>query len=246
MGEYDLERVSDELAIIKGALAQPVVPREEIGVSLVVAAACLALAAAVWLVSDFWLKLGVVAVGAAGIVAYFPWKLRILRRELPRRRIEAREFLAWGIAMAGMVAYLIVQRFGIGDYTPEAWRRNLGAMIFFVGLGLAASGVLQPSRRYMMVAAAPLVVGGILTEFVSTRDAAISIVGVSAGLGCLLNAAGLARKPPGLYAKKSDDLSPLISPKTSPPVTLLALGPSYLGKAFPEVRQLCHGADKSK
>jgi len=88
----------------------------------------------------------------SGRRGYFRWKLRLLRRELPRRRIEAS-----------------------------------------VGLGLAASGVLQPSRRYMLVAAAPLVIGGILTQFVSTRDAAISVVGVSAAVSCLLNAVGLAR-----------------------------------------------------
>ena len=65
MNQPDLDRVAADLAAMKQACSQPVLPREEIGASLLGAAGCASLAAAVWFVPGWWIKLGTLAAGGS-------------------------------------------------------------------------------------------------------------------------------------------------------------------------------------
>jgi hypothetical protein len=187
MSDHELDRVQADLAIMKNVCSEPAIPREEIGVSLILAAFGAALAVASWLVPVFWTRLGVALFGIIGTAVYLRWKLRIIKRDGPRRRMDAKELVAWTILGVGVAAYVLFRRFVSepGEFTPERARQELGAMLCFIGVAFLAVSTIHRTRRFYIPSALAFIIGGIAFPFASNTAETLTILGGSTFAGCL-------------------------------------------------------------
>jgi hypothetical protein len=187
MSDYELDRVRADLAIMKDVCSEPAVPREEIAVSLIVACSGAALAAASWLFPVFWTRLGVAMFGIVGTAIYLRWKLRIIKRDGPRRRWDAKELVAWTILGVGLATYLLFKRFlfSPGEFTEQEARQNIGGMICFIGVAFLAASTMHRTRRYYVPAAMAFMIGGVLFPFASNTAESLTIFGGMLFVGCL-------------------------------------------------------------
>jgi hypothetical protein len=187
MSEADFDRVRADLAIIKQACTEPAIPSEEIGAGLVVAVLGTILAIAPWVVPPLWVKVGGLVCVTVCLAIYVPWKRRIMKRDAPRRALEAKEILIWTVASIGLVAYMIVSALAF----PRS-RGYADACFFAVGLGCLANGLVHPTRRHAIAIGLCVMIGAVLLPFATGFAASTSIGGVCTALVGLSSAATLA------------------------------------------------------
>jgi hypothetical protein len=187
MSDQDLDRVRADLAIMKNVCSEPAIPREEIGVSLIIAAFGAVLAVASWLVPVFWTRLAVALFGIVGTAIYLRWKLRIIKRDGPRRRMDAKELAAWTILGVGVAVYLLFRRFVFepGEFTAERARQDAGAMLCFIGVAFLAVSTIHRTRRFYIPSAVAFIIGGIGFPFASNTAETLTIFGGTLFAGCL-------------------------------------------------------------
>jgi len=188
MSDADLDRVRADLAILKGVYAEPAIPAEEVRVGLLLACFGVAMAAAAWVVPTNWVAWGSAACFTIGTALYIPWKRRIIKNDAPHRRMEVQEIRIWTIVIFGLVAYLLLHRFGL----PPV-RGYSNACFFAVGLGCLANGLVHPTRRAYIAQGIPAMVAAVLLSLSHRVEVNLSIMGGCLALGGFGYSAILAR-----------------------------------------------------
>jgi hypothetical protein len=198
MSADELDRVRADLATMKSVCMEPAVPLEDTWPSLIAAAFGATIAVAPWFVPMVWVRIGVLAVVIVGLAIYVPWKKRVLHRDSARRQLETRELKIWAVAILGLVSYVLWLRI-VKAPSSEVFGMSASAVLFFVGLGSLANGLVHPTRHYYVVGAFILMFGGMLGQFAGTTNGSLSLLGGTAALACLANSLMLlwiARKEP--------------------------------------------------
>jgi hypothetical protein len=192
MSDAELDRVRADLAIMKSACVEPAIPAEEFRVGLIIGCFGVMIAVAPWVVPINWVRWGAAVVVLIGAAIYIPWKRRIIKNDAPRRRMEVQEIRIWTIVCIGLVAYLLLHRFGL----PPV-RGYSNACFFAVGLGLVANGLIHPTRRPSIVAGIPVMIAGVLLSLSRRVEVSLSISGAClavVGFGCSATLAWLTRR----------------------------------------------------
>ena len=157
MSQADLDRVRADLAILKEACVEPALPSEDIGIGLVLGLFGLAIAISAGSAPRHWIVLGSAGSLAVASAVYIPWKMRIVRSDAPRRRMEIQETRIWTVVCITIVAYMVFQRFAL---TPV--RAYGDACFFAVGLGVVANGADSSTRRYHLAVGIPAMIAALL------------------------------------------------------------------------------------
>jgi disulfide bond formation protein DsbB len=89
--------------------------------------------------------------------------------------MEVQEIRIWTIVIFGLVAYLLLHRFGL----PPV-RGCSNACFFAVGLGCLANGLVHPTRRAYIAQGIPAMVAAVLLSLSHRVEVNLSIMG-----GCL-------------------------------------------------------------
>ncbi len=187
MAQDDFDRVQTDLAAMKAVCIEQVVPSEEIGPSAIAGGCGILLAITSYTLPLGWTKAAAVLLAAAGAAVYLPWKRRVFRNDYPRRRLEAKEGWAVGVAWVGFVAYAVWFRLAL-DPPQQSLSRMFGGAFCLLGSALVAYAVAQPRRRFHLGPGIALVVGGVLAHFASSNAEFAAIgFGMMAAV-CLSNA----------------------------------------------------------
>lgn len=200
MHDDDLQRVRADLAVVKGLCAEPAVPREDVGWYLAMAVLGVVLVIAPWLVPLAWIKAGVLLFFAVWAVVFVPRKYRLLKQRQPERAMETKEYLVWSVAAVALVAFVLYSRFILrtdAAYAGELLRREMGAVFVFLGVGLAAGGLVHRTRRPQLALGASMGAAGLLIPFTSGAAQFLALLGSAMAVGCLAAAIGfenLARR----------------------------------------------------
>jgi hypothetical protein len=182
----ELDRVRADLATMKSVCVEPAVPVEDIAPGLIAAAMGMAIAVMPWFVPMIWVRVGVLMATVVGLAIYIPWKKGVLRRDPVRRQLESREIRIWVIVAFWMIVYGLWLRV-VKAPNLESFGMSATAVLFFVGLGSLANGLIHPIRRYYIVGAIILMLGGMLGQIANTNMTSLSVMGTTMALACLAN-----------------------------------------------------------
>jgi hypothetical protein len=195
MSNENLDRVDADLAMMKQMCVEPAIPSEDIGLGLVLAGLFTVLVIAAWFLPVLWVKLALTMSLALVAAVYIPRKWRTLESDAPRRRLEIKELIIWGVAAIGLAGYFLFRRFAFpanANHAEEIWRQDAGTVLFFVGLAVVANGLVHPTRRSAIVPGVIAMIGGLLCQLTTSTAAAHSVAFGAAAVYCLANSAGLA------------------------------------------------------
>jgi hypothetical protein len=151
MKHSELNRVQDDLATLRQSIGlDPSFNRSEIVLNF-----------AAGLGGLFAIGWGLFAKGLPEIIGIVPTVLLALvwlaRQHHDPIQIKPREWMAYGIAIAGAFIYKMWAR-----AQQISWHQSLGTALFVIGIVFSIWAVMEPRRRYYLVFGIPTAVVGLL------------------------------------------------------------------------------------